>query len=476
MGLSERQLETISSIERAGSALSMVGITLIVASYWAIKRLRTIPNLFILYASLANAGASVACVIGYDGLRSGVNSTLCQAQAFLLEMFMQSDPFWSLAMAINVLLVFFFGASPSSFRNYLWLYCTLCYGIPALPAITLLFVRTKERGKVYGDATLWCWIGPNWAFLRLWTYYVPIWICIITSLLIYFAVGYRVFKQRNQLRHATFSHTEADEKQQSISESHDCSEKGLTRPELTITTEVEVTSVTNFDAIIRQSSSSQARPSAGFSTFPSMPSMTPAVTPARRSGEWCPSEESLEPQTIPCPNAHLETTCSSTSANKAFRESQLKRSLCGQCREKLRRIDPVKLAYLRTSFIFAISVLVTWTPSSVNRIHNLMYPSSVDFGLSVASAAVLPLQGLWNAIIFFTTSWRAFREEVLHRLRERHMSKQAALEQAQSQHREALRQYHFRSMPARNGSPVWDDVDNAARELAPRGPYNATTM
>lgn len=78
---------------------------------------------------------------------------------------------------------------------------------------------------------------------------------------------------------------------------------------------------------------------------------------------------------------------------------------------RLRHMDPVKLAYLRTSFVFAVSVLVTWTPSSINRVYNLVYPDRVSYGLNLASAVVLPLQGVWNAVIYFTTSWRTVREE-----------------------------------------------------------------
>ena len=73
--------------------------------------------------------------------------------------------------------------------------------------------------------------------------------------------------------------------------------------------------------------------------------------------------------------------------------------------------DPVKLAYLRTSFVFAISVLITWAPSSVNRVYNLIYPQRFSFALNVASAVVLPLQGVWNAVIYFSTSWSIIREE-----------------------------------------------------------------
>jgi hypothetical protein len=81
-------------------------------------------------------------------------------------------------------------------------------------------------------------------------------------------------------------------------------------------------------------------------------------------------------------------------------------------RSKLHHMDPVKLAYLRTSFVFAISVLVTWTPSSINRVYTLRNPTQVSFALNVASAAVLPLQGVWNAVIYFTTSWKILRGEV----------------------------------------------------------------
>lgn len=68
--------------------------------------------------------------------------------------FMQSDPWWSLAMAINVYMVFFLAANPTSFRQYLWIYCLVCYGAPALPAIVLLLIRGNPRGPVYGNATV----------------------------------------------------------------------------------------------------------------------------------------------------------------------------------------------------------------------------------------------------------------------------------------------------------------------------------
>lgn len=84
--LSEAEVAVLVNLERSGAVLSMVGVTLIFISYSAFRRLRTVPNLFIMFASIANVGASIACVMGYDGIRAGVDSALCQAQAFLLEL------------------------------------------------------------------------------------------------------------------------------------------------------------------------------------------------------------------------------------------------------------------------------------------------------------------------------------------------------------------------------------------------------
>jgi hypothetical protein len=79
---------------------------------------------------------------------------------------------------------------------------------------------------------------------------------------------------------------------------------------------------------------------------------------------------------------------------------------------KLRQFDPVKMAYLRTSFIFGLAVLITWIPSSANRLYSLTHHDRISFPLSVASGCVLPLQGVWNAVIYFTTSWKTFNEEM----------------------------------------------------------------
>lgn len=60
------------------------------------------------------------------------------------------------------------------------------------------------------SSQIWCWIDKDWSNLRIYTYYLPIWVCILLSTCIYAAVGYYVFKQRNQLRNLSLSNPTKD--------------------------------------------------------------------------------------------------------------------------------------------------------------------------------------------------------------------------------------------------------------------------
>ena len=84
--LTTDQIKIIVAFERAGACLSVTGVLLIFIAFIAFKRLRTVPNTFIVFASFSNLGASVACLIGYTGIHAGPTSPLCQAQAFMFEL------------------------------------------------------------------------------------------------------------------------------------------------------------------------------------------------------------------------------------------------------------------------------------------------------------------------------------------------------------------------------------------------------
>jgi hypothetical protein len=81
------QIRTLVILERVGGSLSLFSVTLIFIAYGLFERLRTVPNTFIVFASIANAGASIASIISYSGVYEGQESSLCQAQGFLFEMY-----------------------------------------------------------------------------------------------------------------------------------------------------------------------------------------------------------------------------------------------------------------------------------------------------------------------------------------------------------------------------------------------------
>lgn len=253
---------------------------------------------------------------------------------------------------------------------------------------------------------LWCWIGSNWGHVRLYAYYIPIWICILSSTVIYIAVGFRVFYHRNRLRHFNRSDSaktapttdtrsvfgESSEEVRSlvfvILQLKITLRQILPAPPDcygTVVTEVQVTSdQMQYD---RQ----------GFPVFQHLQNVTTVTC-----GTPAPSVASINRPASRHLQKHRRPKPSFMSCLTNMR---------AQAVSKWRRLDPVKMAYLRTSFIFGFSVLITWIPSSINRLYSLANDGKVSFQLSVASGCVLPLQGVWNAIIYFTTGCNIIKEE-----------------------------------------------------------------
>ncbi|EQK98929.1 hypothetical protein G6O67_000585 [Ophiocordyceps sinensis] len=389
--LTQSQIDVLVALERLGGSISLIALMFIFLAYALIRQVRNVQNTFIVFASVSNVGASIASIIALDGLHAGKGSALCQTQAFLFEMFMQSDPWWSLAMAINVFLVFYFRTSPDSFRRWLWLYCLICYGGPFVISMTLLLIKSP-RGPVYGQATIWCWVDDKWDGVRIYTYYMLIWICIAGSFVCYLLVGYHVFRSRNRLRSFPGSKSrEAGHYERSNPGDGNRREGSYG----TVTTEVRV---------VHTSASAAVKPL-----------LEPKKAHLPTTGQVS-FDGATSPETQNAPAAQYYSTVTSAAPRRARFTSPLVRVV-----RSIRRVaskfvidDPVKRAYLRTSLLFALSVLVTWIPSSLNRIHGWLDGSS-PYEYHVATAAVLPLQGLWNFLIFFITSWRVVKRFILRK-------------------------------------------------------------
>lgn len=148
-------------------------------------------------------------------------------------------------------------------------------------------------------------------------------------------------------------------------------------------------------------------------TAPSTPIISPQATGSRDRASIPTHDESDLEIGVASGSQNFEAACSSNCQPCPSRNVITRlRTVRSNASLKLKRLDPVKMAYLRTSFIFAFAVLITWIPSSINRLYSLTHGGSVSFQLSVASGCVLPLQGVWNALIYFTTSWRIICEEM----------------------------------------------------------------
>ena len=70
------------------------------------------------------------------------------------DRFMPANALWAFAMACNVHLTFFHKYDVESLRRIEWKYLLACYGLPFIPAFSYFFIETKERGSIYGSATV----------------------------------------------------------------------------------------------------------------------------------------------------------------------------------------------------------------------------------------------------------------------------------------------------------------------------------
>lgn len=70
-------------------------------------------------------------------------------------------------------------------------------------------------------------------------------------------------------------------------------------------------------------------------------------------------------------------------------------------------LNRAALAYTKCSILFFLAMLITWIPSSANRLYSLLYDNRISIPLTFMAAFVLPLQGFWNAVIYIFTSWSA---------------------------------------------------------------------
>ncbi|KAL8658762.1 MAG: hypothetical protein Q9226_000787 [Calogaya cf. arnoldii] len=368
------QTNALMITERFVSVLSILGILFILVTFYFLSSFNKPINRLVFYASFGNLGMNIACLISEDGIKAGELSSLCQFQAFLIQMFLGVDAFWSCCMAWNVYLAFFHKYTDRQLRSLDKWYLLGCYGASFVPALTFLFVSTKGRGKIYGPAVLWCWIDSDWDYLRIALLYGIVWVAIIFAFAIYIRAGRVIYKRRDKLKGFL----------------NPLNENPFTTG--VVTTEIEVT-IGPADELSPSSDKNNGR-NPFDKTFEGLPGM--------EEGSGGP-----DPYTVEIGVGENPRNQKSGSKPEIFQMRSITRE------EAIKENpNPGAWLYARVAFLFFISMLIIWIPSSANRVYSLAHPDRINFPLNYVSALVLPMQGFLNAIVYLLTSQTACRELV----------------------------------------------------------------
>ncbi|RAH73693.1 putative cAMP receptor-like protein [Aspergillus aculeatinus CBS 121060] len=344
MSLSRSQLQAISITERVCSAVSLLGTFIIVISFLSSPSFRKPINRLVFYASWGNMMANVATLMSQSGVRLGTASGLCQFQGFLIQWFMPADALWTFAMACNVWLTFFHKYDSEQLRRLEVKYLVACYGLPFIPAFIYFFIETKTRGKIYGAATLWCWVSTPWDFLRIALFYGPVWLIMCLTIFIYVRTGSVIYQKRQQLNRAgntDSSSTTASLKNIQLSK---VTEFSITRE---IVHTVQVPLEGNEDPISTKS----------LHTF------------------YCPYSVTIQ--------AGSDLKDSEKAAEQSYGHDQVSAGI--QRRATVMETNSAAWAYSKYAILFFIALLITWVPSTANRVYSLVLPHKVSFELNYIS-------------------------------------------------------------------------------------------
>ncbi|KAG5959548.1 hypothetical protein E4U57_007151 [Claviceps arundinis] len=375
----------ISTIEWACSSLSLLGCLFIIVTFCYSTAFHKPINRLVFYASFGNLFTVVGTLMSRSYLQD-IDSFGCQFQASLIQLFLPADAFWTLAMAINVYLTFYFKFDASRLRRMEIPYLIGCYGLPAIPAVAFLFIKSSEGVRVYGNATLWCWISQDWDVLRIAVFYGPVWVVIFLTFFIYLRAGRTIYEKRKQLR--GFNSSDADP----------MSFNGETVT-TTRTTEVIITT-----EVIGQE---------GFHLDPLNP----------RDPMDIPGHGTSIPNGVYSVHITADSTAfqhgkddaimsrhGSAAQQAQFFSQNQPRKAATMARRRNHELNNAAWSYTKCSILFFTAIIITWIPSSANRVFSLVHDKDTSLPLEYMSAFVLPLQGFWNAIIYATTSWSACKE------------------------------------------------------------------
>ncbi|UPL02660.1 hypothetical protein LCI18_013594 [Fusarium solani-melongenae] len=370
--LTPSQLNSISIIERVCSVFSLLGSLFVIGTFVSSKAFHKPINRLVFYASFGNMMTNVGTLMSRQYLGSP-HSVGCQFQAFLIQMFMPADAFWTLSMAINVYLTFYFKFDARRLRKMEIPYLVGCYGIPFIPAFVYIFIKNREGERMYGDATLWCWVSPEWDIWRIITFYGPIWVVIAITFFIYIRAGHTIYRKRRDLDN--FSSTDQD-----LTSLGDALAT-IKTTEVSVTTEVMAPNTIHLQPMGRRAPDVNS------------PQDTNGAYSVTISADT--SSGDIADVVLPIQQQQTRTSMQVPPVQR------------NPARRRNRELNNAAWQYTKCALLFFTAILITWIPSSANRVYAVFHTKHSSVPLEFMSAFVLPLQGFWNALIYMVTSWGA---------------------------------------------------------------------
>ncbi|KAL7918000.1 hypothetical protein ACQKWADRAFT_265005 [Trichoderma austrokoningii] len=390
-GLSDAQYRAITIIERTCSSISILGCMFTISTFCFSKYFSKSINRLVFFASFGNLITNIATMISRAYIDSP-NSAGCQTQAFLIQSFMPADVYWTLAMAVNVYLTFYHKYDARALRRIEPIYLLCCYGLPFIPALIFLFIKDREGIRVYGPSGSWCWISDEWDVLRAAAFYAIVWVCIILTFAIYIRAGRTIYKVRKQVY--VFQSSDLDPiSVDEVMTSHQSTDAAtLTMESMSGLEPPKLSQNISPQSYAGGSSSETA------TTRPQ--SVHVATNQSNLSNQSDGSQSTYYYASSPPhrgPNSPRPGGSHGNVATRAFRS----------IRRRNHERDNAAWSYTKCALLFFTAMLVTWIPSSANRLYSLTHDKSTSVPLEFMSVLVLPLQGFWNCLVYITISWTA---------------------------------------------------------------------
>ncbi|KAF9735215.1 hypothetical protein PMIN06_008975 [Paraphaeosphaeria minitans] len=401
MVLSAKETLAIQVSERTMSVLSILGSLFIISTFLRWHYFRKPINRLVFYASFGNMLTNVATLISTSALpsQSAPFYTLCEFQGILIQWFMMADTLWVFSMALNVMLVFFRGYDSRQLLRLEKWYLLFSYGGPGVIAIAYIIMNHHgpNTKKMIGPATIWCWVGKDVEWMRIAFFYAPIWVIIGATMCIYIATGREIFKKRAELR--SFSKIPDQEFGTTLTNPFTTMDLGNIKveTEMKVETSYKTTS-------IDQDSLAAYPPSRG-----SFSSTKELSEPAVISPPSLPFDNIKTCHHEDGPRTGYKATAFSTcrAPGRGAKRSQSFPTEHNPNRRRTTAMEGNAAAwgYFKVAFLMFAALFIVWVPSTVNRLQQFIDKEHSLFGLNLASALVLPLQGFWNSMIYISTTW-----------------------------------------------------------------------